>query len=184
VNYLDLLALVIIVISGLTAIAKGLRAELASLVVVFLGLPVAMYSFHAPAFLFRSLGFHPEVSGFLGFVSVFLLFVVVGIAAGSIGGRYLPLPVAPQRERLLSGIAGCIRGFLINTAIVIAFTAFPVSPSLVGESSSSVVFATAGKVAVMIAPGKFRKRFELGYRLYYSSAPSSETDSTVLENGK
>jgi len=77
--------------------------------------------------------------------------------------KYLRFRPLKSRDRLICGILGAGRGIMINMAIIIAFTAFPISRNLLTDSLLSPALASGARLFVSIAPGEFQDSFYQGY---------------------
>jgi uncharacterized membrane protein required for colicin V production len=156
--------LVVLLVSVITAVIKGLLNEIFSFSGTLLGLFLAIFLCSGLGKLLIELGVHSLLSGFLSFVLVFVFCLILGILFGTFSMRFLRFTLDPGKERLLSGLLGFLRGLVINTAVVMAFTAFPVSGTLISDSFFSRAFIASAATIVPIAPADFRESFNQGRR--------------------
>ena len=167
-NYLDILALVIIVFSALTALSKGLTAELFWLAGVVAGFILATHFYQEIAYLLLQAGLGPVLAGFLGFVFIFLLGVIAGSLAGSWLSRVSKILRLRWMDRIFGAVFGLLRGMLIVAVIFLALASFSLpGEHFLSDSRLAPYFLTAGRAMVVVAPQDFEELFENGYdRLY------------------
>jgi uncharacterized membrane protein required for colicin V production len=66
-------------------------------------------------------------------------------------------------DRLLGGIFGFLRGYLINSVIFLALTAFPVRKSLLLQSSLADFFLAGARILVIFIPEDLKLKFFEAY---------------------
>lgn len=167
-NYLDILALVIIAVSALTAFFKGLTVELFWLAGVVAGYFLATNFYQEAAYLLLQAGLGPIAAGFVGFVSLFLLGLIAGSVAGHLLTRVWKILRLRWLDRLFGAVFGLLRGLLVAMVLFLAFTLFPVpGEDALSTSRLAPYFLTIAQGAVKAAPQDFEDLFETGYdRLY------------------
>ena len=161
-NALDWIVLAIIMFSALLAAAQGFIFEIVSLAGAVAGYLLAAWGCGkiAPWFLpYVKTQAFAELGGFLA------IFFGVVLLAGAIarivrwmvheaGFRWI--------DRTLGAAFGFLRGGIIVTAGLLAFTAFaPESPELTG-SQLAKYFTVAGHGASWLAPAEIRQKFREG----------------------
>ncbi len=167
-NYLDILALAVIAFSVLTALFKGLTAELFWLAGVVAGFLLAVHFYEQAANLLLATGMGPMLAGLLGFVLVFLLGVIAGSLAGGWMSRIWKILRLRWLDRLFGAVFGLLRGMLIVVVIFLALTSFsPPDQQPLSGSRLAPYFLTAGQAMLVVAPQDFEVLFRNGYdRLY------------------
>ena len=162
-NFLDILALAIIMVSVTTAVIKGLMVELLSLGSVLGAFYLSVFFYAQGATLFSMLGLSPPFSDFVAFAAIFVMAVLGGlvliwIAEKAVRKLRLKLP-----DRLLGGLFGLVRGWLIASVLFLAFTAFAVGKNLVVESYFADFFLRSARLIISMTPEDFEKKFYSGY---------------------
>lgn len=163
-NVFDVTAFVIIAVSVVTAVVKGLTAELFSLGSVVAGFYLAVFFYREVAILFLRAGLASLFSDFLGFATIFVLALVVGSLSIRLTDRVLRKLHLKWMDRLLGGVFGLLRGWLIAAVIFLAFTAFMVGEDLVAESYFAERFLPSARLLVSLTPAEFEEKFRSGSR--------------------
>jgi membrane protein required for colicin V production len=182
-NILDWIALTVLFLSVVTAFVKGFFAELISIGSVLAGLVLAVL-FHAEAAaIFQSFGLTAMISEFAGFLGIFLGTLI----AGSIINRIIKKLLSALRlrfiDRLLGGVFGLIRGWLVNIAVFLAMATFQIGGSLLEQSQSAEFFLTSAGLVAKATPSEFRQRFEEEYEKIYQIwlEQTREEDASTAE---
>ncbi len=166
-NALDVAAILIIVVSAAAALRRGLASELLSLASVILGLVLAVLFYPRAAILFLQFHLSAPLAAFFGFLSIFLLAIVLGSLAVALVDRVIRTLHLKWLDRLLGGVFGLIRGWLIVVVIFLALTSFPVERHWVEGAKTAPFFLDSARLVVYFTPAEFREAFYRGYwRLY------------------
>ncbi len=163
-NFLDIMALAILLVSAVTALIKGLATEVISLASVVAGVFLAAFYYPRSASVFAQMGVSEPLRDFLGFVSLFGLSLV----GGAVLIRFVDTALKTLRlkwiDRFLGGAFGLARGFLINVAIFLALTAFPVAGDSLAGSKTAGIFISGAGLLTRVVPGRLREQFKDGYQ--------------------
>jgi len=163
-NYLDILALLILLISVVTAVAKGLLLELLSIGSVVAGLFLAVVFYPDLARLLGGLGVPVDLAGeFLAFVLIFIGTLIVGAIVSAFVNRALKHLHLKWIDRLLGGIFGFVRGYLINAVIFLALTAFQMKQDLLVDSRFAEFFLAGARILVIFIPEDLKNQFHEAY---------------------
>lgn len=166
-NSLDILALLVILISVLTAFLKGLTRELISLVSVVAGLVLAFLFYSEAAEWAAKFGLESASASFFGFLAIFAASIIAGVVLSFLAERLLATLHLKWIDRMLGGVFGMIRGGLIVSVVFLALTAFPVHRDLLFGSTTAEYFVTVARALITFAPSDLRTHFQQGYgRLY------------------
>lgn len=157
-NYLDVLALVILAVSVLTAFLKGFSSELISLAGTIGGLVLAVMFYPEVARMLLRFEFHPILADFLGFLAIFLASVVAASLIGGLTRKTLKALKLSWLDRSFGAAFGFVRGCLINIVIFLAFVAFPINAAALEGSKLKDYFLPAAQVLMSYAPPDFRQR--------------------------
>jgi len=160
---LDLLIVVIVCVSVITAAIKGLAGELLSLAATIIGaiLAFAFYDDLAPTF-------QPFLSSqwavFVAFITIFIVVAVLGSLSTLLVDRTLKLLRLKWMDRLLGIGFGIVRAWLIGMVLFIGVAAFSSTQSAVWESRTAPLFLESARLVVRFLPAQLARGFDLGYR--------------------
>ncbi len=163
-NILDALALIVLVVSMLGAIRKGLSVELVSLASVLAGFLAAAFSYSTLGAFLVALGVPERGADLVGFVTIFAFVFILGAVLSATLDRVLKGLYLKWLDRLLGGAFGLLRGCLVVAIVFLSLTAFPVHKELVSNSLSAGFFLEIGRAVVTLTPGEFKDKFHSGYR--------------------
>jgi membrane protein required for colicin V production len=159
-NVLDIVALLILILSILTALVKGLIIELLALASVVGGFVLAVFFYPELSSLLATLEFAvPLVYNFLAFLLIFVITIIVGSILSSCINQVLKKLRIKWIDRLLGGIFGFLRGYLINSVIFLALIAFPVNKGLLLESKLAEFFLAGVRILVIFVPEDLHLKF-------------------------
>ena len=166
-NVVDVLALVVIGFSVITAMMRGFVSELFWIASIIIGFLVAAHFYSEFAYRLLESGVDPIVAGFLSFIGLFVVVMIVGVVAGGFVGRVVKTLRLKWIDRLLGGAVGFIKGVLIVTIVFLALTAFPIRQDLMTGSALAPYFLTTGHLLVKLCPRDFSRIFEETYDRFY-----------------
>lgn len=158
-NWLDWVLAIIIVVSVVFAIGKGLVRELISLAAVVVGIVVASLEYTRAALWFQDLTKSQEIALAAGFLTIFAL-VLIGGAAASLIARSLIQQVGIEWfDRFLGGIFGLVRGVVIDSILLMVMVAFAVKPQAVERSRLAPYVSTGARAMAYLMPHSLRDSF-------------------------
>ncbi|MBN2430964.1 MAG: CvpA family protein [Acidobacteria bacterium] len=166
-NILDIIFLVILVLSFVLALFKGLVKEIISLVALVGGLLLAATGYDTAATLFGNWIDSAAWRDVLGFL---LIFLGIQLAAGMtvfVIDRILKFSHIKWFDRLAGGVFGILRGWLICSVILLAMTAFSLELPVVQQSALSPYLMITARLAAGLVPDELHREFEKQYRLVY-----------------
>jgi membrane protein required for colicin V production len=163
-NFLDYFVLVVIIGSTALGAMKGILKGLLSLATTILGLFAAVYFYAFAAFVFKPFVETERAAHLLGFIAIFLLFVI--------GGSFLSYKLrrALKRARLdwmdtaLGATFGFLRGWLFCSVLYMGLTAFPIKLETVQKAVFAPLLLEGTRVISYVTSGEFRERFLEGYK--------------------
>ena len=165
---LDILAVAIVGISFVRALLKGLIPELIALAAAILGLLLAVNSFSAVSPMLERIGIGTVLSELVAFVGIFLACIIAGSLLSSLLNQFISALNMKWFDRLLGGVFGLLRGWLIVAVIFLALTVFPVSNDLVrGTVTGEYFLVVTNKLVELSTPESFRERFQKEYERIY-----------------
>ena len=166
-NLLDILALIILSLSTVAALLRGLTHEVLSLLSAILAFFLAVFFYDDVARLYVRLGTTSPLSDFLGFLTVFLSTMIAGSFLVMILDRALRTLHLKWLDRLLGGIFGLLRGWLVAAVVFLALATFPIQNDLLEQSQLADFFLSSVRAVVRMAPADFRDKFDSGYEKVY-----------------
>ena len=185
-NSLDILAIAIIGVALVQAFTKGTAAELGELAAAVAGLLAALLFYESLEMLLLKMGVGNPMAAMLGFVSIFLAFIILGALGSARIRKALGKRELSWRDRLWGSFLGLARGFVINSVLFLVLQVFPVNPGLMKTSVTAPFFLTGSGIIKSIAPDSFRLLVpgEEGYELMKPSkskqpAPDGKPDGGV-----
>lgn len=164
-NWLDLALILILGVSVVTSLRKGLSREVIGLVTVIAALLVASWFYGSAGALVAPYVSSPQIAHFIGFAVVFVAVMLLGGLVSFIVGRFLSVTGLSIFDHLLGAVFGLVRGVLIGVALVMGIMAFsPAGPphSVVHSRVAPYVIDGARVVAAM-APHEVREGFRKTY---------------------
>jgi membrane protein required for colicin V production len=163
-NYLDILALLILLVSVVTAVAKGLILELLSIASVVVGLILAVMFYRDVAGMLGVLGLSVDLATeFLGFVVIFVGVLLAGSVVSVGVNKLLKSLHLKWIDRCLGGVFGFVRGYLINAVVFLALTAFQIKHDLLVDSKLAEFFLAGARILVIFIPEDLKVQFSEAY---------------------
>jgi membrane protein required for colicin V production len=162
-TFLDYFVLTVVIISTAFGSMKGILKGVFSLVSMVVGLFAAIYFYRFAAIIFKSFVATERSANLLGFIFVFLLFMIAG---GLLSGR---LRGALKRARLdwldhaLGAAFGFIRAWLFCSVVYLALTAFPVRLEAVQNATFAPLLLEGTRIISYLASPELREKFFSGY---------------------
>lgn len=160
---------VIILLLGSTALGlwRGFLKEVISLAVLVVGLVLAGQLHGQAAGLFTRWVQTPGIRSWLGFIAVFAAVLVVGGIGIWVADKILKFAALKWIDRLLGGVFGVLRGWLIATVLVLAMGAFSLGERTLERSMLAPYLLTSARMAAFAVPGGLRQDFERTYASIY-----------------
>ncbi len=159
-NILDIILVLIVFLSILLGIWKGFIRELFSLVFFILAVVLSFSFYQLPGNLLNRYLKSRDLSNFVGFITIFVLVVIVGILVTYWLRKLFTLGPFKAIDRVLGGVFGLIRGILIASIIVFALVVFPVRKDLVVKSRLSPYVMKTIDLFIGLFPGKYQEKIE------------------------
>jgi membrane protein required for colicin V production len=163
-NWLDVVLLILVAGSVVTAIRKGLSRELIGFASVIAALLLSTWLYGtAGAYLIPYVSSKP-IAHIIGFALVFLGVMLVGSLVGAIVKRVMRIAGLSLFDRALGGLFGFARGLVISIALVMIMMAFaPGSRKAVAHSRLAPYVVDAAGVCAAIAPYELKEGFRKSY---------------------
>lgn len=162
-TFLDYFVLIALVASTALAATRGILKGVISLLNTGVGLIAATFLYEYAAVPFRGFVETERAAHLLGFLTVFILCLIVG---GLLSRR---LRGALKRARLdwvdhaFGATFGFLRGWLFCSVLYMGLTAFPVRPQAVERAAFAPFLLEGTRVIAYATSGEFRAQFLAGY---------------------
>jgi membrane protein required for colicin V production len=160
---LDYFVAIVVIVSVIFGVSRGIIKGILSLLSAVAGLVVAAQAYPLAARVFAPFTESARAANLLGFVSIFLLVLV----AGSLLARWLRGGIKRARldwlDHLLGGAFGLLRGWLVCSVIYLALTAFPVKLEAVERATFAPALLEGTRVITYLTSRHVRQRFFDGY---------------------
>jgi membrane protein required for colicin V production len=163
-NVLDYFVLTVVIVSTGFGALKGILKGVFSLVSMIVGLFAAIYLYGFAAVIFRSFVANERSANLLGFIFVFLLFVIAGTFVSAKLRGALKRAKLDWLDHALGASFGFIRAWLFCSVIYLALTAFPVSLEAVRTAAFAPFLLEGTRVIAYLASPELRDRFASGYQ--------------------
>jgi membrane protein required for colicin V production len=170
-NALDWLILLILMFSALLAAAQGFFFEIISFAGAISGYLVAAWGYGRVAPWFLPYVKAQAFADLAAFLAIFLAVVLLAGALARIIRWMVHEAGFRWADRTLGAVFGFVRGAVIVTAGLLAFTAFaPESQELAGSQLKGY-FLVAGRGASWLAPAEIRQKFQDGLSMLRGGGP-------------
>lgn len=164
-NWLDVLLGLILVVSVIGGLRKGIARTGIGFAAVIAGVLCGLWFYGTAGAFFRRFVSSPALANLLGFLAIFLTILVLGGLIGALIEKLLKLVHLSWLNRLLGGAFGAVRGVLICTVIVFVLMAFSTKPPPQSVAHSRIAPYVMGAARVMsyAAPHDVRESFHRSY---------------------
>jgi membrane protein required for colicin V production len=160
---LDYFVLVILGLSVALGAIKGILKGAIAVVSALAGLLAAAHFYASAAPLFRWLVSTDRAASLIGFVAIFLAFIIAGAIASRALRKWLRRARLDWTDHLLGALFGLARGWLICSAAYLALTAFPVRLEAVQKAQFAPFLIEGTKVISYLGSNELRRRFLESY---------------------
>ncbi len=161
-NWLDIVLFIVIGVTLLFGIIKGLVRQIIGILAVIAGLILALVYYPYIAFLFGRMISSQVLSHFLGFVSIFLAVLCLGGIISWLVSKMIKGPLKFMNHFLGGGL-GLIKGILICGVFVFALLIFPVNVKALENSFVAPYCLKMTKVVVGLIPQELKESFKDAY---------------------
>ncbi len=161
---LDYTFAVIIVVSTIFAITKGLVREIVSIVALIGGFLLAAFYYQIPGAWFGAFMRSESLAHLAGFLVIFLGCILVGAIISFFINKFVKMASLEWADRLLGAVFGFLRGWLVCSIIVIGLVAFPVKEDLLARSVLAPYVLAGARAAVLLVPKDLKAKFNDQYQ--------------------
>lgn len=166
-NALDLICLAILAFSLVWAVIRGFIKECLSLAALILGLILASRLYSPSSRLFDPWIENPSLRHLLGFLLVLIIVLVLAGFVIFITDRLLHWSHLKWIDRILGGIFGLLRGWLVITVLILAATTFNWPRRQVEESVLAPYLLHSAQLAAYLLPRELKQEFDRQYQSIY-----------------
>jgi len=163
-TFMDFVFLTIILISIGFALMKGLMREVISLVSLIGGFILAAFFYRTAAGWFMNITRTEEIADLIGFMVIFLTCLLIGAVAAYLVNRFIKMASLQWIDRLMGGVFGLLRGWVIASVIALALIAFPVRQETLARSIFAPYLLAGARAAVLLVPQELKLKFNAEYK--------------------
>jgi membrane protein required for colicin V production len=171
-NLADLLIIVVLLISVVSAFAKGFLVEVFSLAGVILGLFIAAANYGAIAPWILHLVPNVEVADLIAFLLIALLVMVLAGLVGRLLRGLLHGVGLGIVDRLLGAVFGLLKGCVVVTLVLMGIVAFLPRQAWLDRSRLAPVFLTAAHGGSHVVPFVLGEKIRQGLEALRIVQPS------------
>lgn len=162
-NWLDWILAAILAASVVGAILEGFIRELISLAAVVAGVVIAALGYPHAAVWFEDLTRSHEVALGVGFLSLFVAVLLVGVLVSILARKLIKASGLQWFDRFLGGVFGLVRGVAVDCILLMVMVAFSLKIERVQQSLLAPYVATGARVIALVMPREFRAHFDAGF---------------------
>jgi len=162
-NWLDIVLLVILAITLILGCIKGLVRQLVGILAVIIGMIVALTFYHSVGTFYRPLVSNDSIAHFLGFLSVFFIFLLLGWLVSRMFSKAMKGPFK-FLNHVLGGFFGLLKGTLICGIIVFALLVFAVNTKALEGSMIAPSCLKMTMAVVDLVPQDLKDKFRDAYQ--------------------
>ena len=159
-NLLDWIFVIIIGVSGIYGLFKGLVKEVISILAFILGLIGASRVYKILTPTFQDFGLNEQVSRILSFFLLFVVFFIIIILIGKLIHKFIHAIFLGWLNRLGGMGFGFLRGVIISSIIIIILTiTLSEKTPILGQSKLTPHIINISKILVSLVPEDLKNRF-------------------------
>jgi membrane protein required for colicin V production len=159
-NFLDVIFIVLIGISAIYGLVKGLVKEVISLLAVIIGLILTSRFYEGISPLLRDLGLGEQAAKILSFFILFIIIFIVIVLIGRLIHKFVHAIFLGWLNRLGGAGFGFIRGIVVSSIIIIILTiTLSEKASILTQSKLTPHIMSISKVMLSLVPEDLQKRF-------------------------
>ncbi|MBM3306102.1 MAG: CvpA family protein [Candidatus Aminicenantes bacterium] len=162
-SWLDVVLGVLLLVTLVWGIVKGLVKQVIGVAAVVVGLVLAAFNYRRAAGMFRKLMDNETLANFLGFILIFAAVLAAGALLGYLMTKAMVGPLA-LGNRLLGGAFGLLKGVLVCGVVIFALLAFDIErPALESSRLAPLCFGVT-RAAVNLIPRDLKDMFDSSYK--------------------
>jgi membrane protein required for colicin V production len=162
-NWLDVAFVVILLLTLILGVIKGLVRQVIGIAAVVVGLIVAAMHYQRVSRLVSPALVTEKWAQLIAFFAIFIALLLLGALISILVSKLVQGPLK-FIDRLLGGVLGLVKGVLICGVIVMAYLVFPVNKEAVVRSSIAPYCYWLTKGMVQLIPQELKNKFYETYR--------------------
>jgi len=163
-TFIDIIFALVILVSTVFALRKGLAREVISLVALVGGFILAAFYYRAAAGWLAGLTKTQAVAELIGFLAIFISCLLIGAVAAFLVNRIVKMASLEWMDRLMGGGFGLLRGWAVASIIALALIAFPVRQDVMARSVFAPYLLAGARAAVLLVPQELKDKFYVEYQ--------------------
>jgi membrane protein required for colicin V production len=171
-NLADLLIVIVLVVSVISAFVKGFFVEVFSLAGVFLGLFVAAANYGGFAVWILRVIHSPAAANLIAFLLIVLVVMVLASIAGRLLRGLFRTVGLGIVDRLLGAAFGLVEGCVVVTLILMGLVAFLPRQDWLSNSRLAPVFLTAAHGGSRVVPSALGEEIRQGLQALRMGQPN------------
>jgi membrane protein required for colicin V production len=177
-NWLDWALAGVVLVSTVTAVAKGFVRELISLAALVAGLVVAALYYERAASWFQDLTISHQAAEGIGFLVLFLGVLIVGAIVSSLARKLIRTAGLQWFDRSLGALFGLLRGLLVDSVLLMVLVAFAIKVDSVQRSVLAPYVTAGARVLVLAMPDELKTQFREGFEKFRAAVNRSDRPTT------
>ncbi|MGH9432318.1 MAG: CvpA family protein, partial [Terriglobia bacterium] len=162
-NWLDWVLAVVVIVSVVSAVRKGIIGEIVSLATLIVGLIVAAAFYTRAAVWFQDFAKSKDVALALGFLLLFLGVLAAGALIAWVVQKLVKKAGLQWFDRFMGAIFGLVRGIVIDCVILMVMMAFAIKTQAVSRSALAPYVSTGARGLALVMPRDLRAQFANGF---------------------
>lgn len=164
-NWLDIVFGLVIAVSVISGLRKGMVRIGIGIVATVTGFLLASWFYGTAASLFRGFVTSKAIGNFLGFLLVFASVVALGALFSFLIAKALKLVGLSWADRALGGLFGLLRAVLICVVLLMVVMAFPLGRGRAAAANSAIApyVIETSRILSAATPNEIRQGFRESY---------------------
>lgn len=162
-NWLDIILLVILGLSVLFGIMKGLVRQIIGILAVIVGLILAVNYYPFVSNLFSRWLSSSTLSNFIAFIVIFIIVLSMGGVLSFLFSKVMKGPLKFVNNAMGGGL-GLLKGLLICGVIVFAMLVFPFKKDALRQSFLAPYCLRVTKAVIYLIPDDLKEKFNEAYK--------------------
>jgi membrane protein required for colicin V production len=162
-NFLDYFVLTVVILSTAFGALKGILKGILSLASMLVGLLAATWGYEYAAVLCKGFVSTARSANLLGFIFVFLVFIIGGSLLSRTLRGALKRAKLDWVDHALGATFGFLRAWLFCSVLYLALTAFPVRLETVEKAAFAPFLLEGTRVIAYLTSPELREKFFAGY---------------------
>ena len=173
-NWLDWVLAAVVVVSVVTAMAKGFVRELISLAAVITGLIVAAVKYRQIAVYFEDVTKSHEVALAVAFLTLFVGTLILGTLVSVVAQKLIKTAGIHWFDRFMGGAFGLVRGVLLDSILLMVLVAFAIKPDAVQKAALAPYVTTGARLIALAMPSELKAQFRSGFEQFRQALARSD----------